>query len=105
VRRHAAGTAAWTWPLRLERRSEPSTIMRIASSPLAALLMLLTGLVTLSALGKDPIAAFNVFFIEPFSSIYGIGELLLKATPLMLCALGSASGIAPTSGISARRGS
>lgn len=66
--------------------------MRIASSPLAAVLMLLTGLITLSVLGKDPMAAFNVFFIEPFNSIYGIGELLLKATPLMLCALGLALG-------------
>jgi general nucleoside transport system permease protein len=82
----------WTWPLRLERRDEPSTIMRIASSPLAALLMLATGVVILSALGKDPIAAFDVFFVEPFSSVYGIGELLLKATPLMLCALGLSLG-------------
>lgn len=92
----SSGTAPtsrhWTWPLRLERRAEPSAIMRIASSPLAAVLMLLTGLITLSVLGKDPIAAFNVFFVEPFNSIYGIGELLLKATPLMLCALGLALG-------------
>ena len=37
-------------------------------------------------------AAFRVFFIEPVSSLYGVGELLLKATPLMLCALGLALG-------------
>ena len=64
--------------------------MRIASSPLAALAMLATGLLVFSALGKDPVAAFRVFFIEPVSSMYGLGELLLKATPLMLCALGLA---------------
>ena len=45
-----------------------------------------------SALGKDPVAAFKVFFVEPVSSLYGVGELLLKATPLMLCALGLAPG-------------
>jgi len=79
-----------TWPLRLERRAKPSSVMRIASSPLAALAMLATGLLVFSALGKDPVAAFRVFFVEPVSSMYGVGELLLKATPLMLCALGLA---------------
>jgi general nucleoside transport system permease protein len=78
------------WPLRLERRAQPSATMRLASSPLAALAMLATGLLVFGILGKDPVAAFKVFFIEPVSSIYGVGELLLKATPLMLCALGLA---------------
>jgi simple sugar transport system permease protein len=79
-----------TWPLRLERRTKPSTVMRIWSSPLAALAMLATGLLVFAALGKDPVAAFRVFFVEPVSSMYGVGELLLKATPLILCALGLA---------------
>jgi simple sugar transport system permease protein len=81
-----------SWALRLERRAQPSAMMRIASSPLAALAMLLTGFLVLGALGKNALTAFNVFFIEPVSSLYGIGELLLKATPLMLCALGLAPG-------------
>ena len=80
------------WPWRLERRSRPSDLMRLVSSPLAALAMLVTGFVALSAIGTSPIAAFKVFFIEPVSSLYGVGELLLKATPLMLCALGLATG-------------
>jgi general nucleoside transport system permease protein len=66
--------------------------MSLMSSPLAAVAMLLTGFIALSALGTDPFKAFKVFFFEPVSSIYGIGELLLKATPLMLCALGLAIG-------------
>jgi ABC-type uncharacterized transport system permease subunit len=80
------------WPWRLERRAKPSIAMRLASSPLAAVATVATGFLALSALGTDPIAAFKVFFIEPVSSMYGIGELLLKATPLMLCALGLAPG-------------
>jgi simple sugar transport system permease protein len=80
------------WPWRLERRPHPSAIMRLASSPLAAVAMLITGFVALSAMGTSPFAAFKVFFVEPVSSIYGLGELLLKATPLMLCALGLALG-------------
>ncbi|HEY4973934.1 MAG TPA: ABC transporter permease [Steroidobacteraceae bacterium] len=78
------------WPWRLERRPRPSAAMRIWSSPVAALAMFATGLLLFSALGKNPLAAFYVFFVEPVSSIYGVGELLLKATPLMLCALGLA---------------
>jgi len=66
--------------------------MRLASSPFATALMLATGFCVLSLLGKDPWAAFTVFFVEPFSSVYGVGELLLKATPLMICAVGLALG-------------
>jgi simple sugar transport system permease protein len=62
--------------------------MMYASAPLAVLAMLATGFLLFSALGKDPVAFFRVFFVEPVSSLYGLGELLLKATPLMLCALG-----------------
>jgi general nucleoside transport system permease protein len=83
---------AGRWPWRLERRTTPSTVMSLASSPLAAVAMLLTGFIALSALGTDPLKAFKVFFVEPVSSLYGVGELLLKATPLMLCALGLAIG-------------
>src|ERR1019366_7072508 len=82
--------SGWSWPLRLERRQKPSAAMRICASPLAALAMLATGWLVFAALGKDPYAAFRVFFLEPLSSAYGVGEMLLKATPLMLCALGLA---------------
>jgi simple sugar transport system permease protein len=80
----------YRWPLRLERRQKPSAAMRIWCAPIAALAMLVTGVLVFAALGKDPVAAFRVFFVEPLSSLYGVGELLLKATPLMLCALGLA---------------
>jgi simple sugar transport system permease protein len=66
--------------------------MRVASPMLAALAMLVTGFLLFSALGKDPIEAFYVFFVKPLSSTYGIGELLLKTTPLLLCGLGLALG-------------
>ena len=64
----------------------------MTSAPLAVLAMLATGFLLFSALGKDPVAFFRVFFVEPVSSLYGLGELLLKATPLMLCALGPIPG-------------
>jgi len=80
------------WPFRLERRAQPSIAMSIASPMIAAAAMLVTGFVLFTALGKSPAEAFHIFFVEPVASLYGIGELLLKATPLMLCALGLAIG-------------
>jgi simple sugar transport system permease protein len=78
--------------LRLERRAEPSAAMRVAAPLLAAALMLATGFAIFTLLDRDPLAAFAVFFIKPLASLYGLGELLLKSTPLLLCAIGLALG-------------
>ncbi|MFN5791067.1 MAG: ABC transporter permease subunit, partial [Burkholderiales bacterium] len=78
--------------LRLEARSAASDWMRLASPPIAVALTILTGLVIFALLGKDPIKGFEVFFINPLKSFYGVTELLLKATPLAICAIGLAIG-------------
>jgi ABC-type uncharacterized transport system permease subunit len=78
--------------LRLERRPEASQLMSYASPLIAIVLMLIGGLLLFVALGKDPVEGFIVFFINPISDSYGISELFLKATPLMLCAIGLAVG-------------
>jgi len=78
--------------LRLEARVESSKLMSYASPVLAILLMLIGGLLLFTFLGKDPIEGFKIFFINPISDIYGVSELLLKATPLMLVAIGLAIG-------------
>src|SRR3954467_14415148 len=80
------------WPWALERRPAPSVLMQFASPLLAAAAMLVTGFVLFNLLGLSALSAFNVFFVEPLTSSYAIGELLLKATPLILCALGLAIG-------------
>jgi general nucleoside transport system permease protein len=64
--------------------------MRIASPLIAAVAMLITGFLIFTFLGKEPIQAFYVFFIKPIDTSYGFSELLLKATPLILCGLGLA---------------
>lgn len=76
----------------LERRAQPSTLMMFASPLIAAVCMLLSGYLLFSLMGKDPLAAFWVFFIQPLITAYGVGEWLLKATPLILCGLGLAIG-------------
>lgn len=80
------------WPLRLEKRPIPSQWMRFAAPLIAAAAMLVTGGIVFGALGTNPLSALYLFFIQPLQSTYGIGELLLKATPLALCALGLALG-------------
>ena len=78
--------------LRLERRPEASHIMSYVSPLIAILLMLIGGMLLFLFLGKSPLEGFKVFFFNPISDLYGVSELLLKATPLMLCAVGLAVG-------------
>lgn len=78
--------------LRLEARPEPSRLMGWLSPFFAVTATLVVGFVLFSSLGKNPFAAFYVFFVKPVESVYGIGELLLKASPIMLCAVGLAAG-------------
>jgi ABC-type uncharacterized transport system permease subunit len=74
----------------LEARPEPSAFWRHASPFLALLLTVLIGVVMFVALGKDPLKGLGVFFWEPIKSSYALGELMVKATPLLVIALGLA---------------
>lgn len=78
--------------LRFEARPEPSRLMRYLSPLLAVLLMLGSGMLLFTALGKSPVEGFKVFFLNPVKDTYGVAELFLKATPLMLCAVGLSVG-------------
>jgi general nucleoside transport system permease protein len=78
--------------LSLEARPEPSRLMSWLSPLFAAAAIFIVGFVLFSGLGKNPYQAFYVFFVKPVDSLYGVGELLLKASPLMLCAIGLAAG-------------
>ena len=78
--------------LRLEARAEPSAAMRYASPVIAVALTLAGGLLIFAALGKNPLEGFQVYFLSPLKDAYGISELLLKATPLMLISGGLAIG-------------
>jgi simple sugar transport system permease protein len=78
--------------IRLEARPEPSRMAAWCSPLLAATATLAIGFVLFFALGKNPGQAFHAFFIKPIDSTYGLSELLLKASPLMLIATGLAIG-------------
>jgi simple sugar transport system permease protein len=74
--------------LRLELRPQPSRLMALLSPLLALAITVVIGLVLFWLLGKDPLRALQVFFVEPVRTGYGLSELALKATPLLLIALG-----------------
>jgi simple sugar transport system permease protein len=77
---------------RFERRPEASRAMSWASPLIAVVLMLIGGFALFALLGKNPLEGFRVFFVNPVRDLYGVSELFLKATPLMLCATGLAVG-------------
>ncbi len=74
--------------LKLEARPEASRVMSIASPLLALAITVVLGTILFVALGKDPMRGLYVFFIEPVKSAYALSELAMKATPLLLIALG-----------------
>jgi len=74
--------------LRLEPRAEPSRVMALASPVLALVLTVLMGVVLFAALGKDPFRGLEMFLVEPLSGWSALGELSIKATPLVLIGLG-----------------
>ena len=76
--------------LRLEARPEPSKAMSIASPLIALAITVVIGTILFVLLGKDPLRGLAVFFIEPVKSAYALSELAMKATPLLLVALGLA---------------
>ena len=76
--------------IKLQVRAQPSGFWSFASPLLALLITVLLGVLLFSLLGKDPVRALQMFFWEPIKSTYALGELVVKATPLLLIALGLA---------------
>ncbi|MBI5130834.1 MAG: ABC transporter permease [Rhodopseudomonas palustris] len=75
-------------PFRLERRAEPATAM-VALSPLIAVALTIVTMAALfAALGKDPLAALQVYFIVPLTDTYSLQEIAVKASPLVMIAVG-----------------
>ena len=76
--------------LKLEVRPQPSPVWSYASPLLALALTVIIGIGLFVVLGKDPVRGLQVFFVEPVKSWYAVGELMVKATPLLLIGLGLA---------------
>ncbi len=72
---------------RLVKRPEPSHAMVYLSPLLALALTLLSGVILFMLMGVNPGKALYAFFVSPLTSLYGWGELGVKATPLILIAV------------------
>ena len=69
-------------------RGNPSTLMNFLVPIIAVILTIFTGSIIFVLMGFEPGFALYTFFISPISNSYGISELLVKATPLALIAVG-----------------
>ncbi len=78
--------------LRLEPRPRPSRAHAYLAPVVAVLLTLVVGAAIFAALGFDPLRVLAAYFVEPVSTLRGVGSLLVKATPLILIASGLALG-------------
>ena len=76
--------------LKLEARPQPSRALSIGSPLLALAITVVIGAGLFMLLGKDPLRGLTIFFVEPVKSLYALTELAVKATPLILIALGLA---------------
>jgi simple sugar transport system permease protein len=76
--------------LKLEARAEPSNAWTYGSPLLALLVTVVIGTIMFTALGKDPLKGLEMFFWQPIHNAYALGELMVKATPLLIIALGLA---------------
>ena len=78
--------------LKIEKRLEPSRSMVYVTPVLAIFFTIVTAMVLFTFMGVDPIDALINFFIVPINNEYGVTEVLVKATPLILCAIGLSVG-------------
>ena len=76
--------------LKIEPRIESSKLMTWLSPIIAIILTMMISSLMFTSLGVSPTKAFEVFVISPLSDSYNLGELMVKSTPLMLCAVGLA---------------
>ena len=78
--------------VRLEPRASTPMLLQVAASVAAVGLTLGFGLVLFALLGAPPFAVLGVFLSMPLASLVDIGDLLIKAGPLVLIALGLSVG-------------
>jgi general nucleoside transport system permease protein len=76
----------------LEPRLSPSPTLRYLTPIIALALTMVAGMALFAFLGKEPVQAIKVIFIDPLFDPYSRSELLVKAAPLALIATGLALG-------------
>jgi simple sugar transport system permease protein len=81
--------------IRLEKRPEPSQFWSASTPVLAVIATMVAGGIMFALLGKDPILSIKTIFWDPVFgefAFYYRGQLLVKAAPLILIAIGLSLG-------------
>ena len=73
---------------KFEKRLNPSASMNIVVPILSLVAALILGAFFLSLTGREPLTVYEAMFKGALGSQYGLSETIVKAIPLMLCALG-----------------
>ena len=72
----------------LEKRAERSNTIALVSPLIAIGLTIVTMSILFAILGKNPISALIVYFIDPLTDAYSLQEIAVKASPLVMIAIG-----------------
>lgn len=78
--------------IRLEPLKEVSKGLLYVTPAIAVIVTILLGTVMFAVLGKDPVQAISIIFLEPLTNSFAISEMIVKATPLILIGLGLSFG-------------
>ena len=76
--------------IRLEKRPTASKVYAFASPVLALGLTLVAGAIMFLLLGKDPFLGLYTYFVHPLTDAWLRDQIMVKATPLILIAIGLA---------------
>jgi ABC-type uncharacterized transport system permease subunit len=74
--------------IELVRRPERSAAMALLSPLIAIALTIVAGFVIFTFVGVDPFEALYIYFIEPLTMDWSLEDLLVKAAPIILIAVG-----------------
>src|ERR1700727_1194900 len=80
----------WFMQFVLEKRAERSNTIALVSPLIAIGLTIVTMSILFMILRKNPISALGVYFIDPLTDSYSLQEIAVKATPLVMIAIGLA---------------
>ena len=89
--------------IKLEKRPMPSRTLSMATPLIAVVITMIAGGLLFAALGKNPFEAIRTIFWDPVLGEYAFyyrPQLLVKAAPLVLIAIGLSLASRPVSGIS-----
>ncbi len=74
--------------LELEKRPQRSSTMALLSPLIAVALTVITAGVLLAVVGIPPLQGLKVYFVDPLTNVWSLEELTVKASPLIMIAIG-----------------